>query len=132
MVTPNYIRILLVEDNQDEAILIQEMLRSIIQPTYKVTHKTCLADAINYVNQNNNGSRGIDIVLLDLHLPDGSRFELFEHFSNQVPWVPIILLTNLDDEELALRIVRNGGQDYLLKSELKPKYLTRTIRYAIE
>jgi diguanylate cyclase (GGDEF)-like protein/PAS domain S-box-containing protein len=133
MVTPNkIIHILMMEDNLDEAALIQEMLRSFGQPTYKIIHKTCLSDGIDYLNCQGSEKTSVDIALLDLHLPDGSRYELFERLSNQAPWLPIILLTNLDDEELASKIVRNGGQDYLLKHELEPKLLTRAIRYAIE
>ncbi len=133
MVKPNNnVQILMVEDNFAEAEMIQDMLRSIDQPTFNIIHKGCLADGIDYLKNQNNRSRSIDIVLLDLHLPDGTRFELFERLSNQAPWLPVILLTNLNDEELASKIVRNGGQDYLLKSELEPKLLARAIRYAIE
>ncbi len=133
MVKPNNnVQILMVEDNFAEAEMIQDMLRSIHQPTFKIIHKGCRADGIDYLKNQTNRSRGIDIVLLDLHLPDGTRFELFERLSNQAPWLPVILLTNLNDEELASKIVRNGGQDYLLKSELEPKLLARAIRYAIE
>jgi len=128
----NNVQILMVEDNFDEAEMIQDMLRSIHQPMFNIIHKGCLADGIDYLKNQDNRSRSIDIVLLDLHLPDGTRFELFERLSNQAPWLPVILLTNLNDEELASKIVRNGGQDYLLKSELEPKLLARAIRYAIE
>ena len=128
----NIIQILMVEDNLDEAELIQDMLKSISGPTFKITHKACLADTIDFLSNQKNLLGGIDVVLLDLHLPDGERYELFERISSHAPHLPIILLTNLDDEELASKMVRNGGQDYLLKSELNPKLLARTVRYAIE
>ena len=84
------------------------------------------------MKENWSGDTRIDIVLLDLHLPDGAGFELYERLLNQAPWVPVILLTNLNDEELALKTVRNGAQDYLLKTEVDCRLLGRAIRYAIE
>jgi len=133
MVTKNCtVRALLVEDNLDEAQLIQEMLGAIRKPIFTIVHKSYLVDAIDYLINHRSGDNSIDIVILDLHLPDGSGFELFERLSTQAPWVPVILLTNLNDEELALRTVRNGAQDYLLKTELDCKLLARAIRYAIE
>jgi diguanylate cyclase (GGDEF)-like protein/PAS domain S-box-containing protein len=130
MATSNQkINIIMIEDNLDEADLIQEMLRSASTQSYNVIHKKSLKDGIDYLKQ---VGEQIDIALLDLHLPDGSKFELFKSLSNNAPWLPIILLTNLNDEELAAKIVRNGGQDYLLKTDLDPKILYRAIRYAIE
>jgi diguanylate cyclase (GGDEF)-like protein/PAS domain S-box-containing protein len=119
----------MIEDNLDEAEMIQEMLRSALTQSFNVIHKKCLRDGIDHLKQSD---KQIDIALLDLHLPDGSKYELFESLSNSAPWLPIILLTNLNDEELAAKIVRNGGQDYLLKTDLEPKILYRAIRYAIE
>jgi len=130
--TDHLVRVLLVEDNLDEAELLQEMLGAIRKPGFQVIHKSCLTDGIDYLKGNCSGDTRIDIVLLDLHLPDGAGFELYERLLNQVPWVPVILLTNLDDEELALKTVRNGAQDYLLKTEVDCRLLGRAIRYAIE
>ncbi len=130
--THNNVHILMVEDNLDEAELIQEMIKVIHQPKFIITHKISLADGIDHIIQHRSGEDRIDIVLLDLHLPDGSRFELYEKLRSHAPWVPIILLTNLNDEELALKMVSNGAQDYLLKTELDCKLLVRAIRYAIQ
>ncbi len=116
----------------DEAELIQEMLKAIHKPKFIITHKNNLADGMDYIFQHRSGKEPIDIVLLDLHLPDGSRFELYEKLSKKAPWVPVILLTNLIDEELALKMVSNGAQDYLLKTELECKLLVRAIRYALK
>ena len=125
----NNLHILMIEDNLDEAVMIREMLRSLPTQSFKVIHKKCLNDGIDFLK---NSNEKIDIALLDLHLPDGTRYELFERLSNHAPWLPIILLTNYNDEDLAAKIVRNGGQDYLLKTDLAPKILYRAIRYAIE
>jgi diguanylate cyclase (GGDEF)-like protein/PAS domain S-box-containing protein len=130
--TDHLVRVLLVEDNLDEAELLQEMLGAIRKPGFQVIHKSCLTEGIDYLKENWSGDTRIDIVLLDLHLPDGAGFELYERLLNQAPWVPVILLTNLNDEELALKTVRNGAQDYLLKTEVDCRLLGRAIRYAIE
>lgn len=126
------VNILMIEDNLDEAELIQEMLRAIQDPKFSIVHKTSLAESLDHLTQHSSGDAQIDIVLLDLHLPDGSRYELYEKLRLNAPRVPVILLTNLNDEELALKMVRNGAQDYLLKTELDCKILVRSIRYAIE
>ena len=130
--TDNLVRVLLVEDNLDEAELLQEMLGAIRKPKFHVTHQLNLTDGIDYLKQNCSKDTRIDIVLLDLHLPDGAGFALYERLFHEVPGVPVILLTNLDDEELALKTVRNGAQDYILKTEMDCKLLGRAIRYAIE
>ena len=128
----NIVQILMIEDNLDEAELIQEMLITNPEPKFSIVHKTSLAEGLDHLRQHSSGDTQIDIVLLDLHLPDGCRFELYEKLNSQAPWVPVILLTNLNDEELALKMVRNGAQDYLLKTDLDSKLLVRTIRYAVE
>ena len=128
----NSVHILMIEDNQEEAVLIQEMLKAIPQPKFFISHKGSLAEGIDYLIQHVSGEDRIDIVLLDLHLPDGSRFEMYEKLRAHAAWIPIILLTNLNDEELALKLVRNGAQDYILKTELDCRLLNRSIRYAIE
>jgi diguanylate cyclase (GGDEF)-like protein/PAS domain S-box-containing protein len=130
--TNNMMRILMVEDNPAEAELFQEMLRAIPKPSFVIEHRNCLADGIAYLKDNENKEEGIDLILLDLHLPDGAGFPLFEQIHTKAPNLPVILLTNLDDEELALRTVRGGAQDYLLKTEIDSKLLARAIRYAVE
>jgi len=128
----NLVKILMIEDNLDEADLIQEMLISNQEPKFSIVHKTSLAEGLNHLVRHSSGESQIDIVLLDLHLPDGSRYAIYEKLNSQAPWVPVILLTNLNDEDLAFKMVRNGAQDYLLKSDLDCKLLVRTIRYALE
>ena len=122
----------MIEDNLDEAELIQEMLNTNPDPKFSIVHKTSLAEGLDYLGQLSSRDTQIDIVLLDLHLPDGSRYELYEKLNSHAPWVPVILLTNLNDEELALKMVRNGAQDYLLKTDLDSRLLVRTIQYAVE
>lgn len=74
----------------------------------------------------------VDLAILDLTLPDSNGIETFINFSQALPQLPVIVLSGLDDEELAIEIVRQGAQDYLLKSDLTGKALIRSINFAIE
>lgn len=78
------------------------------------------------------GVEGFDLVLLDLTLPDSRGLETFLYLRRNAPELPIIVLSGLEDEELALRAVREGAQDYLFKGQIEPNLLARAIRYAIE
>jgi DNA-binding NtrC family response regulator len=74
----------------------------------------------------------IDIVLLDLSLPDSLGLDTFTRVYDKAPCLPIIVLTGLDDEELAAKAVREGAQDYIIKGQVDSNLLARAIRYAIE
>jgi diguanylate cyclase (GGDEF)-like protein/PAS domain S-box-containing protein len=126
------IRILLIEDNPDEAELFGAMLKSVRRFEFDLIHENCLTKGIEYLQNNHSGKEPIDIVLLDLNLPDSSGFDTFDRLYAQARWAPIILMTCLDNEFLALQAVRKGAQDYLVKSELNGNLLARSIRYAIE
>ncbi len=75
---------------------------------------------------------GIDVVLLDLTLPDSSGHNTFTLLAKHVSTIPVIVLTGMDDKEMALRIVQEGAQDYLVKSLVDYTMLARSIRYSIE
>jgi len=75
---------------------------------------------------------GIDIVLLDLSLPDSQGLDTFARVYAQAPQVPIVVLTGLDDETLAVKAVQEGAQDYLIKGQVEINLLVRAMRYAIE
>ena len=123
----NVIKVLLVEDNRGDARLIWEMLREVRVPHIEVEHAERLSTGLKCL------TKGVtDVVLLDLSLPDGQGFETFSALHAQVPQVPVILLTGLDDEAAALRAVREGAQDYLVKGQVDGNLLVRAIRYAIE
>ncbi len=74
----------------------------------------------------------IDIVLLDLTLPDSHDLDTFTSVHAQAPQVPIVVLTGLEDEKLAVEAVHKGAQDYLVKGQLDSNLLKRSILYAIE
>lgn len=123
----NSIQALLVEDNPGDTRLLQHMLTD--TPFWKAL-LTCterLQSALALCRQ-----QSFDIVLLDLSLPDSQGYATFERMRQQIPQTPIILLTGSDDQELALRAVRAGAQDYLVKGESNAALLIRAIRYAME
>ncbi len=86
-----------------------------------------LSKGIDYIKNN-----PVDVVLLDLTLPDSSGPETFEKLVRHVPNMPVIILTGLDDEQLAISLLRSGLQDYIVKDTINSDMLARSIRYAIE
>ena len=119
------IHLLLVEDNPGDARLVDEMLRD--QLYIKLEMADCLAACMARLEQG-----GIDIVLLDLGLSDSQGLDTLISVAHTNPELPVVALTGLDDDALALRTVQAGGQDYLTKNTVTPEILRRTVRYAIE
>lgn len=119
--------LLLVEDNPADAELVKEMLDAgVDRAEYEIHHVQKLADADSLLR-----SKPIDVVLLDLRLPDASGLDGVTAILNLFPELPIVVLTGMDDEDLALACIDAGAQDYLNKEDLKPLVLKRTIGYAI-
>ncbi len=119
--------ILLIEDNPGDARLIQEYLRMAAAFPSHLTHLDRLEKALHFLQEST-----VDVILLDLNLPDSHGFDTFRAAHNHAPDTPILLLTGLDDEEFALEAVRAGAQDYLVKGQVDSPLLVRAIRYAIE
>ncbi|HYL56326.1 MAG TPA: PAS domain S-box protein [Gemmatimonadales bacterium] len=121
------IHVLLVEDNPGDARLILEMLREVQADTFDLDTVDSLAPALERLSQ-----AAVDIVLLDLGLPDSEGIETFHRAHRGAVDQPIIVISGLDDETLALEAVRAGAQDYLVKGRIEGQLLARAIRYAIE
>ncbi|PZM82644.1 MAG: hypothetical protein DKT66_11660 [Candidatus Melainabacteria bacterium] len=122
------IRLLLIEDNPDDAIFIEEVLK--IQDTYaavEIAHACKLRDGLAYLAQ-----ESFDVVLLDLSLPDASSTDSVTRVLSHSPQAPIIVLTGLDDKDTALEALQKGAQDYLIKDSVSGDLLIRSIRYAVE
>ncbi len=119
--------VLLIEDNHDDAMLFQRYLSKAAKVSYQVRHVDELSKGLDVLN-----SGGVDVVLLDLGLPDAQGLSAFEKVYENSPEVPIIVLTGHDDDDLAMEAVHKGAQDYLVKGQIAGILLQRSIRYAIE
>ena len=124
---PTSTKILLVEDSPGDARLIRELLSSAHGHRFSVECVGGLAAGLERLCDD-----GIDVVLLDLGLPDSRGFDTFAQVQALSPGIPIVVLTGTDDVELALRAVGAGAQDYLVKGKVDAEALSRTMRYAIE
>ncbi len=120
-------RVLLVEDSVAEADLVRDMLGRGTPGAFAVTHVQRLAHALPQLR-----GGGVDVVLLDLNLPDSVGLAGFEELHGVAPAAPVIILTNVQNESIAARAVRLGAQDYLIKREVNERTLARAIRYAVE
>jgi len=121
------IDVLLIEDNPGDARLIQEILSESAQVEHQLQCADLLSTGLERLDK-----AGIDVVLLDLGLPDSQGLDTLSKVCAQAPEVPIVILTGLDDEIIALQAVRQGAQDYLAKGDADSKMLWRVMRYAIE
>lgn len=119
--------ILLVEDDATYAVLLQRFLETSGEGRFNLECVDCLEWAIAYLQH-----KDVDCVLLDLHLPDSLGLATFRDLHHHAPTTPIVVLSGLDDETVAIQAVREGAQDYLVKSTLEEPLLLRSIRYAIE
>ncbi|MGK7954493.1 MAG: ATP-binding protein [Crocosphaera sp.] len=121
------ITVLLIEDNLAEARLLHEVLKGARRQEFKLVHTKRLQDALNELE-----TQTFNIILLDLTLPDSQGLDSLAPIISQNSHIPIVVLTNMNDEELALEAVRKGAQDYLVKRHITLDILVRSICYAIE
>jgi len=127
------IRVLLVEDNPGDARLVQELLSDAYPGKAKVQHARTAADAMEALSRSAKSPKEtFDIVLLDLSMPDSQWLASFGQMQAVAPRVPVVVLTGLDDDDMALRSIREGAQDYLVKGDVTPERLRRSIQLAIE
>src|SRR5688500_9799931 len=110
--TDEFVSVLLIEDDNVEAGLIRDELLGATRPDVRVDHVQRLAAGVALLEQ-----RRYDVALLDLNLPDGWGAENLHRARAAAPEVPVIILTNHEDEELAVTLVGEGAQDYLLKRD---------------
>ncbi len=122
----NY-KILLIEDNPGDVRLIQEMLKDVKEAEFNFIHAKRLSEGIELLLKN-----GIDVVLLDLSLPDSRGLETFRSLRKRIPDIAVIVLTGLDDAETGMKAVQEGAQDYLIKGKVDGQLLFRSICYAVE
>ncbi|MBD2439730.1 response regulator [Nostoc sp. FACHB-110] len=121
------IKVLLVEDNPGDVFLLQELLKEVNTAKVALRPVERLSEALHLLVHDN-----FDVILLDLSLPDSQGIGTFLSATRQAKATPIIVLTGLDDETLALRAMQEGAQDYLVKGQVTGDLLVRSMRYAIE
>lgn len=120
-------KVLLIEDNPADALLIQESLAEAGDDAFDLETTDTLAKGLNHLN-----TLKVDAVLLDLALPDSFGMETFVRARAQALGVAIIVLTGLNDDSLALKLVQGGAQDFVAKVDVSGNNLTRAILYAVE
>jgi CheY-like chemotaxis protein len=128
----NALKILLVEDNRTDAVLIEDMIYQADADgsndvNYELIHKELLRDALKYLAENT-----VDVILLDLSLPDSKGFETIRRMGEREKNAPVIILTGLDDDAVAIRALQHSVQDYLNKNRMDSILLHRSIRYSME
>lgn len=121
------IRVLLVEDNPGDAGLVKEMLEDATTVQFELTRSDRLKTALGLLNKGR-----FDIILLDLSLPDGYGLDTVIQTHVARPEIPIVVMSGLGDEELAIKALHEGAQDYLVKGRADSNLLIRSVRYAIE
>ena len=128
----NALKILLVEDNKTDAVLIEDMIyqadvNGSNDVNYELVHKEMLRDALKYLSENT-----VDVILLDLSLPDSKGLETVKKMGEREKKAPIIVLTGLDDDAVAIQALQHSVQDYLNKNKTDSILLHRSIRYSME
>src|SRR6202045_2463721 len=121
------LHVLLVEDNAGDARLLREMFGTEKPGSFELTHILRMSEAIIHLAKG-----GVDVVLLDMGLPDAHGLDTVRRGHAVAPSVPLIVLTGLDDEALAAEAMKEGAQDYLIKGHIENRALPRALRHAIE
>ncbi|NTW97722.1 MAG: response regulator, partial [Oscillochloris sp.] len=121
------IHVLLLEDNLADVVMLEAALEQIACFTFQVTVVEQLSQGLGSLSL-----RPYDLVLLDLGLPDSQGLATFTRLHAQNPEAPVVVLSGIQDEDLAAEAVRAGAQDYLVKGHAGGEVLGRAIRYAIE
>jgi diguanylate cyclase (GGDEF)-like protein/PAS domain S-box-containing protein len=119
--------VLLIEDNHGDARLLREMFRDGGAYNTKLTHVASMSDAETQL-----AVPVVDVILLDLGLPDAQGLGAVRRAHAAAPRIPLVVLTGLDDDTIALQALQEGAQDYLVKGQLDTRGLLRALRYAIE
>lgn len=122
-----HLNILTVEDNPGDLFLVEDMLRSTELPIHQIYSAQSATEAKEVLN-----SKSINIVLLDLSLPDTSGLESYMKIKESAERIPVIILTGLADTSVALEAIKSGAQDYLVKGEYNKNGLSKSIQYSLE
>ena len=121
------INVLLVEDSPTDALLLREALSGEESVQFRTAHVERLAEALKFLQE-----QQFDLIMLDLGLTDSQGLDTFSRVHDHAPQVPIVVLTGLDDDTLAVKAVQEGAQDFLTKGRFDRYWLVRNIRHALE
>lgn len=124
---PSEIRVLLIEDDAGDTLLVHEMLAESETPVFIITHVDRLANALQRLE-----SESFGVILLDLSLPDGQGLPLVTAVRGAAPATPIVVMSGQRDDAIAVKVVQAGVQDYCVKGHVDGFLLNRALRYAIE
>ena len=119
-------KILIIEDNPGDARLVQELLKE-TPDTFTIDVAEELKAGLQFLD-----SHGVDVVLLDLGLPDSAGLGTLTRLQARFPQLPVVVMTSVDDEALAFRAVRQGAEYYLTKGQADGRLLHRILLYSIE
>jgi DNA-binding NtrC family response regulator len=122
-----HIKVLIIEDDEGDARLICRFLSKAENIYFDVERAELMSSGVDLLEKKN-----FDVILSDLGLPDSVGVETLVKLHGLYPDVPVIVLTGLDDENVALIAVQSGAQDYLVKGQIDTSQLVRSIRYAME
>ena len=124
---PSALRVLLIEDNPNDAFFMKRLFINSKTVRFEVTHVEQMSEAMERLKTN-----VYEAILLDLALPDSFGLDAFRKLYVPFPDIPIVVLTISDDESMAIEAMRQGAQDYLVKGEMNISTVVRSLRYAIE
>jgi len=129
---PDPLRVLLVEDDPDHAALVHAYLDDIRDPAVALAHAATAEAGVSALETARADGAPFHAVLADQQLPDSAYWETMSRVVGAAGGIPVVALTSLGDLDVALDAVRAGAQDYLVKTDLTPELLRRTLRYAVE
>jgi len=124
---PAVVAVLLVEDNPGDARLVELMLSEVDSATFKITRAGRLGEALDTL-----AGEEFDVVLLDLSLPDASGLDGVNAMRSAAAYLPVVVLSGMNDEDVALNAIQGGAEDYLVKGQGDGDLISRVVRYAIE
>jgi len=132
MLKEDKIKLLYIEDDESNAEIVAEFLKTSKHPEIAIVHRTTLKDGLDYLNNECfiPESEGIDLILLDLMLPNSHGVATYESISSKCPDIPVVIMSA--HEDIACQCIKRGAQDYLIKPFVEKGTLTRAVKYAIE
>ncbi|MGF1484092.1 MAG: response regulator [Opitutales bacterium] len=124
--SPQTVQLLLVEDNPGDVALLEKFIREGSDSRFNLQARSCLRDAYQILEK-----KACELILLDLNLPDASGLEALSRLRDDYPEIPVIVLTGLDDEQLARGSILMGAYDFLNKETLSPEILEQTLSFTL-